>query len=86
MPAVDKTYANTVTLLNKKEAKIENFKVSSANTTTQHGFVCANSVRESVIDKLMERLVERDKEKVEAVIEVGNEIEKLGQVPLNTNE
>ena len=84
-PAVGKAYPNTVTFFNKREAEIEDFKASSANTTKQHGFVNANSVRELAINKQLEWLVERDKEKASTAIEVNNKIKKLGEVLLNIN-
>ena len=53
-PAVDKTYANTVTFFKEREAEIEAFESSSTNTTKQHGFASANLARKSAIVKLLE--------------------------------
>ena len=85
-PDEEKTYADAVTFFNEREAEIEEFEAASANTTKQHGLASANSVRESAIDKLLERLVERDEEKAAAAIEVNHKIEKLGEALLNINE
>jgi hypothetical protein len=73
-PAVNKTYTNTVVFFNERETEIEGFEASSANTTNQHGFVSANSMRGLAIDTLLEQPVKRDKEKAASVIEVNNKI------------
>ena len=84
--AVDKTYANVVAYFNKREAEIEDFKVSQPNTAKQHGFASVDTVRKLAIDTLLERLLKRDEVKVAAAIEVNNKIKKLREVLLNINK